>query len=131
MIIDAHHHYMPRKVFEKFADPNKGAVRVLNEKQDFIFNPWLVDTEKHLRDMDEAGIDMSALTLAQRNDAGKEICRFTNEETAEVILRHPDRFIAVACLPQDDPEAAVAEAEYAVKHLKMPEIGRASCRERV
>lgn len=126
MIIDAHHHYMPRKVFEKFADPSKGAVRVLNEKQDFIFNPWLVDTEKHLRDMDEAGIDMSALTIAQRNDAGKEICRFTNEETAEVVLQHPDRFIAVACLPQDDTEAAVAEVEYAVKHLKMPAISISS-----
>ncbi|KUO63026.1 MAG: hypothetical protein APF84_10895 [Gracilibacter sp. BRH_c7a] len=122
MIIDAHHHYMPKKVFEKFVDPSKGAVRVLNEKQDFIFNPWLVDTDKHLRDMDEAGIDMAALTLAQRNDSGKEICRWTNEETAEVVLSHPDRFIAVACLPQDDPEAAEAEVEYAIKHLKMPAI---------
>lgn len=122
MIIDAHHHYMPKKVFEKFADPSKGAVRVLNEKQDFIFNPWLADTEKHLRDMEEAGIDMSVLTLAQRNDSGKEICRWTNEETAEVVQRYADRFIAAACLPQDDPEAASIEAEYAVKELKMPAI---------
>ena len=122
MIIDAHHHFMPKKVFEKFNDPSKGNVRVLNERQDFIFNPWLVDIEKQLRDMDQAGIDMSVLTLAQRNDSGKEVCRMTNEETAEVILQHPDKFIAVACLPQDDPEAAVAEAEYAVKHLKMPAI---------
>lgn len=122
MIIDAHHHYMPKKVFEKFVDPSKGAVRVLNERQDFIFNPWLVDTEKHLRDMDEAGIDISVFTLAQRNDSGKEICRWTNEETAEVILKHPDRLIAIACLPQDDPEAAPLEAEYAVKELKMPAI---------
>lgn len=122
MIIDAHHHYMPRKVFEKFVDPSKGAVRILNERQDFIFNPWLVDTEKHLHDMDEAGIDMSVLTLAQRNDSGKQICRMTNEETAEEVLRNPKRFIAVACLPQDDPEASVEEAEYAVKQLKMPAI---------
>lgn len=126
MIIDAHHHYMPKKVFEKFADPSKGAVRVLNNKQDFIFNPWLVDTERHLRDMDEAGIDMSVFTIAQRNDAGKEICRITNEETAEIVLQYPDRFLAAACLPQDDTEAAVAEVEYAIKELKMPAISISS-----
>jgi predicted TIM-barrel fold metal-dependent hydrolase len=122
MIIDAHHHYMPRKVFEKFVDPRKGAVRVLNERQDFIFNPWLVDTEKHLSDMDEAGIDMSVLTLAQRNDSGKEVCRMTNEETAKEVQRYPKRFIAAACLPQDNPEAAVEEADYAIKELKMPAL---------
>lgn len=123
MIIDAHHHFMPRKVFEKFSNPGKGAVRQLNEKQDFIFNPWLCDTDKHLRDMDEAGIQMSVLALAQRNDLGPETCRMINEETAEVVARYPDRFVAVACLPQDDPESSAAEAEYAIKSLEMKGLG--------
>jgi predicted TIM-barrel fold metal-dependent hydrolase len=48
----------------------------------------------------------------------KEMSRISNESMAELVRSHPDRFAGfMACVPMDDPEAAVAELEYATKEM--------------
>jgi aminocarboxymuconate-semialdehyde decarboxylase len=47
-----------------------------------------------------------------------EFARLANDEMAELVVRHPDRFAGfAAALPLNDTEASIAEAERAVREL--------------
>jgi predicted TIM-barrel fold metal-dependent hydrolase len=51
-------------------------------------------------------------------DRAVGLARLANDEMAELVATYPDRFVAaIALLPMNDPEAAVGEAERAVKKL--------------
>src|SRR5688500_9452459 len=51
-------------------------------------------------------------------DKTPDVARIANDEMAELVARHPDRFAGfVAALPMNNPEASVAEAERAVSGL--------------
>lgn len=76
-----------------------------------------------LRDMDESGIAKQILSLTapgvQIFDAPEAVAlaRSTNDQLAEAIRRHPDRFAGLAAVaPQDPPEAA-RELERGVRKL--------------
>ena len=51
--------------------------------------------------------------------AARDIARRVNETLADIVSRHPSRFGAVATLPGQDPDGAVAEIAYALDTLKM------------
>lgn len=81
-------------------------------------------TEYRLPEMDEAGIDVQVLSLTVPGlqvDIGPELAcenaRFVNDYTAKVVAKHPDRFAGFAVLPLQNPAAAAAELERAVKEL--------------
>ena len=46
-----------------------------------------------------------------------ELARIVNDALAEATRAHPDRFVGLATLPLQDPEAAVTEVERAVTEL--------------
>jgi predicted TIM-barrel fold metal-dependent hydrolase len=47
-----------------------------------------------------------------------DLCKIANDEMAELVLKHPDKFIAgVACLPVDDMDLALKEMERAITQL--------------
>ena len=48
---------------------------------------------------------------------GIELCQMANDDLADAISQHPDRFGGWATLPVGDPEAAAAELERAVTQL--------------
>jgi predicted TIM-barrel fold metal-dependent hydrolase len=84
----------------------------------------LSDTgEQRLKSMDAAGIDVQVLSLTspgveQFDPAmGTALARKCNDELAEVIQSHPDRFAGFAALAPDDPKAAADELERAVEEL--------------
>jgi predicted TIM-barrel fold metal-dependent hydrolase len=84
----------------------------------------LSDTgEQRLESMDAAGVDVQVLSLTspgleQFDPAlGMVLARKCNNELAEVIQRHPDRFVGFAALAPNDPEAAADELERAVDEL--------------
>jgi predicted TIM-barrel fold metal-dependent hydrolase len=82
-----------------------------------------LDLELRIREMDEAGIDIQVLSIAGRAaeefDAatGIEFARKVNDELYRIIKRYPDRFVGFATIPTQDPKAATAELERAVKRL--------------
>ena len=123
MIIDAHHHAVPIRVYRKFHDPDlPPKVYYFNDTM-FGFSRNLCMLEDTARIMDEAGVDMALLSVAQfANIIGKDICREINDGMAEEVARFPGRFLASASFPQGDPEAAVEEIEYAVKELKFRSV---------
>ena len=80
--------------------------------------------ELRLKSMDEAGITMQVLSgtgpgpdLVPGPD-GVAMARELNDQLAEAIAGHPDRFAGFAVLPMQSPEACAAELVRAVKELR-------------
>jgi aminocarboxymuconate-semialdehyde decarboxylase len=49
----------------------------------------------------------------------KELCKIGNDEMAELVFKHPDRFVAaVASLPMNDVDASLEEIDRAIKDLR-------------
>jgi predicted TIM-barrel fold metal-dependent hydrolase len=79
--------------------------------------PNMGDVELRLKDMDEQGIDVAVLSINIPGvdwfpaADGPVVARDVNEELADVVAGHPDRFAALATLPMQAPEAAAAELQ--------------------
>jgi uncharacterized protein len=128
MKIDAFCHIMPRPYYERFfqldmAGGARGPAANLRKRVSNI--PALVDLDVRFSQMDEFGDYRQIINIAAPpvEDLGspaisKEMARIGNESMAELVRDHPDRFAGfTACVPMDDPEAAVAELDYAVGNL--------------
>jgi uncharacterized protein len=74
-----------------------------------------------IAEMDAAGIDMQVISHvapgAQGLPDGVGAARRANDQLAEAVAAHPDRFAGFATLPTGDPVAAAAELERAVGDL--------------
>jgi predicted TIM-barrel fold metal-dependent hydrolase len=91
--------------------------------------PGLWDLDIRFRLMDKYDGYVQVLTLGKTagtpeevGDAQKalDLTRLANDELAELVLKYPDRFpAAVANLPMNDMDAALKEADRAIKDLKM------------
>ena len=88
--------------------------------------PALVDLEARFRAMDTAGAGYVQIVNTANPPVERlaspveaiELSRMANDEMAELVARHPDRFIgAAACVPMNDVEAAIAELDRAVRVL--------------
>jgi predicted TIM-barrel fold metal-dependent hydrolase len=85
----------------------------------------LEDTEGfRLDEMDRLGIEKAVLSLGaigvqDEPDTGRAIAAASeaNDELARIIARRPDRYAGFAALPLQDPAAAGAELERAVRQL--------------
>jgi 2,3-dihydroxybenzoate decarboxylase len=80
--------------------------------------------DRRLQTMNECGIDYSILSLnapavQSRTDTrvAIQLAKRSNDELAEHVARHPDRFGAFAAVPLQDPEAAAQELTRAVRDL--------------
>ena len=79
--------------------------------------------ERRIRDMDSTGIAKQILSLTspgvQVFDAPTAVSLATsfNDQLAEAIRKHPDRFAGLAAIAPQDPAAAAKELERAVKSL--------------
>jgi aminocarboxymuconate-semialdehyde decarboxylase len=87
-------------------------------------DPGLSSLDKRLEDMEEYGPDykqvltLSAPALEEivEPNVAAELARLANDEMADLVAAHPDRFVGfAAALPMNDTEAAVAELDYAVQ----------------
>lgn len=78
---------------------------------------------RRLADMDAAGVDVQLLLLTapgvqvfEANDAAA-LAASTNDQLAEAIRRHPDRFAGLAAVAPQLPQAAARELERAAQRL--------------
>ncbi|MEX2300282.1 MAG: amidohydrolase family protein, partial [Bryobacterales bacterium] len=82
------------------------------------------DVAAKLADMDEAGINMTAISI---NDPGPElfgkegpaVARMVNDYIGGLAKKHPDRFIGLIVLPLQDVEASLKELDRCVNTLGM------------
>jgi aminocarboxymuconate-semialdehyde decarboxylase len=81
------------------------------------------DLDLRLKAMAAERVAIHALSLMPpmvywaRGPLGSELARIVNNAMAEASRRHPDRFVALATLPLQDPEAAVTEVDRAVREI--------------
>lgn len=132
MKIDCQSHVFPKAYGEVLLESN-GSVQTLKENdayivrygdvQQFNLNPAIYDPEHTIRDMDEAGIDVSVLSL---NIPGPELlepelgikgARICNDYLAEICAAYPGRFVGLAALPMQDTEEALTEFRRALDTL--------------
>lgn len=88
--------------------------------------PRLLDLhERRLPEMDRTGIEIEIISLNSNGvqsvlDTAKAVAlaRKANDALAETIAKRPDRFVGLAALPMQDPQAAAAELARCVRELK-------------
>jgi aminocarboxymuconate-semialdehyde decarboxylase len=118
MIVDFQRHFVPAELARK-----RG---LYSEKATFAkdggtprltMHSKLYDADAQLRDMDEAGIDVSVLSCLLGWDAPLEDCRFINDTLAELQKRFPGRFVGLAQVPALEEKEALNELDRAIKQL--------------
>ena len=86
--------------------------------------PCLTSVDQRLRDMDKMGMNVQAISPSPFHfmywlepELAKKMSRSVNEHLASIVRAHPDRFVALAHVPLQDPGAAAEELDYCVRQL--------------
>ncbi|MEV6073304.1 amidohydrolase family protein [Nocardia sp. NPDC052001] len=83
------------------------------------------ELDARLRLMDRAGVDMQVLSTAPQNPYGQDrdkavaAARYVNNQYAEVVAAHPDRFLAFASAPMPHIGESITEIRRALDDLGM------------
>jgi predicted TIM-barrel fold metal-dependent hydrolase len=119
MVIDFQHHYIPVALAKKRGLYSETGRTMLQEGglPATTMHQRLYDLELQLRDMDEAGVDVSVLSCLLGWSAPLEECRFINDDLAALQRKYPRRFVGLAQAPVLEGGAALAELRRAVKEL--------------
>ncbi|TAK81664.1 MAG: amidohydrolase [Betaproteobacteria bacterium] len=133
--VDIHCHYLNAEAAARVAplspaqhEPialySNAATRDVNARQQKDRGPKLTDIAVRLKDMDRMGIDVQAVSPAPHQTyywtdpgMGQELSRQVNERLAEIVARHPDRFVGLGTVPLQDVSLAVQELTHCVKTL--------------
>ena len=92
---------------------------------------WL--SEERIRDMDKGAIGVQCLSPMPEllsywlpaADA-RVLIRYLNDQIADMVTRHPARFMGLGAVPLQDMDLALRELEYVVNELKFPGVEIAS-----
>lgn len=126
MKIDAFAHIIPPRYKEALY--RRADRRFREGKWDSVIDgtPALYDLDNRLQVVEKYEGLSQVLTVASpaleecasAEDAAY-LARLANEEMAELVAKYPDKFVAaVACLPMNDIDAALKEADRAIRELK-------------
>lgn len=127
LYIDAFNHILPKKyqaVLEQKV-PNRDMSSNLSRYSETV--PTLLDLDARFRLMDSVEGYMQVLTLAAPTvesvaspEVAVDLCRFANDEMAELVEKYPDRFAAaIAALPLNDLDASLEEIDRAIRDLRL------------
>ncbi len=120
MKIDIYSHILPAKYLAAYSQKNPAVLKTTDAR-----NRAVVDLETRLKVMDRYPGVFQVLSISQpavesmvAPDDAVLLARMANDEMAEIVADHPDRFLgAVACLPLNNLEAALEEADRAITKL--------------
>jgi 6-methylsalicylate decarboxylase len=118
--IDMHAHYMPRAYC---AALEQAGIRFLDGN---VVEPPSWSVSAHLEVADEVGIATSMLSISSPGllvtddtQAAAPLARRVNDEGAEIVREHPERFGLFASLPLPDVDAAMTELARAYDDLQV------------
>ncbi len=139
--IDLHTHILPRTWpdlrrrygyggFVHLEHHGPGCARMLIDGRLFreIDAPcW--DPERRLVDCRRDKVKMQVLSTVPvmfsywaRPEHTHDLARLLNDHLADVVARHPDRFVALGTLPMQAPDLAILELERCVRELGFPGV---------
>lgn len=130
MIVDVHSHFFPERFLRALEREGpahgirvegRGAERIIwnSPRQSARIGPVFYDVPTRLEALDRWGITVQALSLSPPMlywappALGRELASLFNEELNAICRAHSDRLVALATLPLQDVEGALAEAERA------------------
>jgi predicted TIM-barrel fold metal-dependent hydrolase len=134
LIVDCQSHVFPQayaEILKRNPKPPQARggcgtyVVTYGDIQEFTLNLDRYDPERKIRDMDDAGVDVSVLSVNMPGPerlspelavAGARAC---NNYLAEVCARYPDRFVGLASLPLQDVPSAIHELDRAIDELDL------------
>ena len=127
MIVDAYTHILPKKYQTGLEEKVTGRDMSLNTARYAETVPTLLDLDARFKVMDAFDDYIQVISVASPPiyaiapaNVTNELCRIANDELAELVHKYPDRFAAgIATLPLLDIDAALAEAERAIKDLRL------------
>jgi aminocarboxymuconate-semialdehyde decarboxylase len=121
MKIDIYTHCLPKKYVKALHQKKKEGADVYDLSQSHTDE---IDIKLKLSDMYPDMVHVLTVALPPLEteivspSVAIELARIANDEMAEIVAKHPDRFIAaVACLPLNDIDASLKEAERAITQL--------------
>lgn len=122
--VDAFCHFFPGGIWDRMATLG-GAAQGIGARMRGV--PAIYDLDERFRVMDlfrhhdytqVISLGMPPLEQLGPPEVSTELARLGNDGMAELVRRHPDRFVGfLASLPMNDPQAAAAEAERAFTEL--------------
>lgn len=127
--IDFHNHFYPKayldglKKYGKHATvgaDDSGRLLVSYEGDYNVVAGGHVNLDVRLKDMERSEVDTQVLTLTtpgverETSEVGIKLSRLTNDAFGDITERYPNKFVALAALPMQDPQAATEELERAV-----------------
>ena len=131
--VHCHVHYPPademvKDVFRRDQEPafrfSSALSRETNQKQTENVRVCLTSIEQRLRDMDKMGVDVQAISCSPFQfmyslppELGRKTARAINENLAAIVEKHPTRFVALANVPLQAPDAAAEELDYCITTL--------------
>ena len=124
MRIDVFCHFLPPRYLQE-RNRRAGSAFGTQYAKYFEANPGLTDLDIRFRTLDQFPDVRQLLTIAGPNVESitaprdtVELAHIANDELAGMVAKHPDRFIAAAaCLPMNDVDAALREADRAIQDL--------------
>jgi predicted TIM-barrel fold metal-dependent hydrolase len=103
----------------------RAAVQKVSPRSSVDLYPAAYDLEYRFRIMDRYEPLVQVLTLwpwppdVACSEHAVDLAKMGNDEMAELVFRYPDRFVAaVACLPLNNIDAALKEADRAIRDLR-------------
>jgi aminocarboxymuconate-semialdehyde decarboxylase len=137
--VDIHAHTISPRVADLIADrfdPSLdpflrfgGESTARNDGLSTTLVPMLTDPVRRIETMDRQGIDRQAVSIAPPQyhywadaDLGAQLARVQNDWIADLVARHPHRFIGLATLPMQAPEHALRELDRAMSELRFPGV---------
>ncbi len=119
MVIDFQHHYIPAELAKKRGLYSETGRTMLQEGglPATTMHQRLYDLDLQVRDMEEAGVDVSVLSCLLGWSAPLEECRFINDDLCALQEKYPRRFVGLAQAPVLDGKAALDELRRAIGDL--------------
>ncbi len=122
-VIDVHCHFTPVRFRDAVA--GGGAWHTLTSDVGELHIPkFSIPMDERIAEMDSMGVDIHVITVnagffkySLAPEITNAIARECNEELAEMMRAHPDRFSGLATVPMQDVGLAIAEMERAMSGL--------------
>ncbi|MGD0918246.1 MAG: amidohydrolase family protein [Thermodesulfobacteriota bacterium] len=118
MRVDVHAHFYPQSYMDEIARRGIGEEGGVGIKM-----PVWTTVEERVAEMDLTGVDVEVIGLSSPNvyfpDDGlsRALAQITNDFVADICRQRPDRFLALASVPLNNMNYAMAELERAIDKL--------------
>src|SRR5438552_79693 len=123
MVIDFQHHYVPVELAKRRGLYSETTTYLEEDgRRATTLHERLYDLDLQLRDMAEAGVDVSVLSCLLGWSASLDECRLINDDLAKIQAKYPGRFVGLAQGPVLEGKEAVQEIERAIRSLGLKGI---------